>query len=103
MEKTAAGVPVHEPKQDCQPPIFCMSEIVLALGLVVPGEDDGAAPGEGVAVALCVEFEWPPHPATAAQAAKVKTTRLGRNRFFSFSILGNSLRVGLTSDVLYSL
>jgi hypothetical protein len=57
MEKTAAGVPVQEPKQDCQPPIFCMSEIVLALGLVVPGEGDGAGPGEGAAVALCIEFE----------------------------------------------
>ena len=101
MEKTAAGVPVQEPKQFCQPVSFCMSEIVLALGLVVPGEGEGV--GEGAAIVLCVDAEWPPHPASAVHAAKLKMTRLGRNRFFSFSILGNSLRVGLTRDVLYSL
>jgi hypothetical protein len=88
MEKTAAGVPVHEPKQVCHPPAFCMSGIVFALGLDVPGEGDGPGEGEGAAVALCVDVAWPPHPAIAAQAAKVKTTRLGRIRFFSFSIWG---------------
>jgi hypothetical protein len=88
MEKTAAGVPVHEPKQDCQPPIFCMSGMVFALGLAVPGEGDGPGEGEGAAAALCVDVAWPPHPATAPHVAKVKTTRLGRNRFFSFSIWG---------------
>jgi hypothetical protein len=30
----------------------------------------------------------PPHPAIAVEAARVKTTRLGRSRFFSFSIRG---------------
>jgi hypothetical protein len=88
MEKTAAGVPVQDPKQFCQPVSFCISEIVLALGLVVPGEGDGAGEGEGAAIALCVDAVWPPHPATAADAARLKTTRLGRNRFFSFSIWG---------------
>jgi hypothetical protein len=86
MEKTAAGVPVQEPKQFCQPVSFCMSEIVLALGLAVLAE----GVGEGAAIALCVDAVWPPHPATAAHAAKLNATRLGRNRFFSFSILGNS-------------
>jgi hypothetical protein len=89
MEKTAAGVPVHEPKQDCQPPIFCISGIVFALGLAAPGVGDAPGDGEGAAVAFCI-VACPPHPAIAAVAAKVKTTRLGRNRFFSFSILGNS-------------
>jgi hypothetical protein len=82
-----------------------MSEIVLALGLVVLGEGDGAGLGEGAAVALCVGAVWPPHPATATHVEKVIMTRLGRNRFFSFSIFGNSLRVDkiLTDDVLCSL
>src|SRR5690349_11896835 len=104
MEKTAAGVPVHEPKQDCQPPIFCMSGMVFALGFAVPGEGDAAGEGEGAVVALCVDVPWPPHPATAAQAAKVKTTRLGRNRFFSFSMRGTlSANTGLTGGVYGSL
>jgi hypothetical protein len=105
MEKTAAGVPVHEPKQDCQPPIFCISGIVFALGLALPGEGDDPGDGEGAAVALCGAVACPPHPATAAQAVKVKTTRLGRNRFFSFSILGNSPsgKIFETGDVLCSL
>jgi hypothetical protein len=88
MEKTAAGVPVHEPKQVCQPVSFCMSEIVFALGLVVPGEGDGTGAGEGDTAAFCGVVACPPHPATVAQAAKLITTRLGRNRFFSFSIWG---------------
>jgi hypothetical protein len=93
MEKTAAGVPVHAPKQDCQPPIFCILGIVFALGLLVPGVGDDPGEGEGGVIVLCMELPWPPHPAIVAQAAKVKTTRLGRNRFFSFSIRG-TLRVG---------
>ena len=80
MEKTAIGVPVHEPKHDRQPLMLCISGIVFALGLV---EGDG----EGAVIALCIE-PWPPHPATAAQAANVMTIKLGRNRFFSFSISG---------------
>ncbi|HEX3092557.1 MAG TPA: hypothetical protein VHW72_08055 [Candidatus Angelobacter sp.] len=84
MEKTAIAVPVHEPKQDRQPPMLCISGIVFALGLV---EGDG----EGAAIALCIE-PWPPHPATAAQAANIKTTRLERNTFFNLAILGDFLR-----------
>lgn len=81
-----------------------MSGMVFALGLVVLGDGDGAGLGEGAAVALCVDAVWPPHPATAAQVAKVMTTRLGRNRFFNFSIGGTlSEQQDLTGDVLYSL
>jgi hypothetical protein len=83
MEKTAIAVPVHEPKHDRQPPMLCISGIVFALGLVE---------GEGAAVAPCIEVPWPPHPATAAQAANVKITRLERNTFSNFAIVGNFLR-----------
>jgi hypothetical protein len=84
MEKFAAGVPLQDPKQVCQPPSFCMSGIVLALGLAGFG-----APGAGLGEAIAFDVdECPPHPATAAHAAKVKTTRLGRSRFFNFSIWG---------------
>jgi hypothetical protein len=95
MEKIAAGVPLQDPKQFCQPPSFCMSEMVLALGLLelvgvgdAPGVGDALGEGLGEATAFDADTTWPPHPATVAQVAKVKTTRLGRNRFFNFSIWG---------------
>jgi hypothetical protein len=96
MEKTAIGVPVHDPKHDRQPLMLCMSGIVFALGLV---EGDG----EGAVIALCIE-SWPPHPAIAAQTANVKITRLERNTFLNFAIMGNFLRRQVfTGDVLRSL
>src|SRR6266571_4151477 len=89
MEKTAAGVPVHEPKQDCQPVSFWMSGMVVALGLL--GEDEPGL-GLGAAMAMDVGAACPPHPASAERPVKTVMTRLGRNRFFSFSIRG-TLRV----------
>jgi len=74
---------VQEPKHGRQPPMLCISGIVFALGLV---EGDG----EGAIIALCIE--WPPHPATAAQTANVNITRLERNTFLKFAILGNFLQ-----------
>jgi hypothetical protein len=109
MEKTAAGAPAQESTQVCHPVSFCMSEITWALlGAPLVGVGLGLAPGLGAGFAplAVVEDEdaiLPPHPAITVEAARVKTTRLGRNRFFIFSILGNSLRVRLTGDVLYSL
>jgi hypothetical protein len=98
-EKTAAGAPAQESTQVCHPVSFCMLEITWALlGAPPVGVGLGLAPGLGAgfapfAVADDEEAILPPHPAIAAHAAKVKMTRLGRNRFFNFSILGNSLRV----------
>jgi hypothetical protein len=86
MEKTALGVPVHEPKHGRQPLMFCISGIVFALGL-------GVGEGEGAVIALCIE-PWPPHPATAAQAANIKITRLERNTFFNFAIFGGTFSGG---------
>jgi hypothetical protein len=105
MEKTAAGVPLQDPKQFCQPPSFCMSEMVLALGLLeLVGVGDALGEGLGEATAFDADTTWPPHPATVAQVAKLKTTRLGRSRFFNFSIWGTlSERLDLTGDVLCSL
>jgi hypothetical protein len=101
MEKTAGGVPVHAPKQDCQPVSFWMSDMVVPLGLL--GEDEPGL-GLGTAVAMDVGAACPPHPASAESPARVTMTRLGRNRFFSFSIRGTLLRVqDLTGGVLYSL
>jgi hypothetical protein len=94
MEKTAIAVPVHEPKHDRQPPLLCISGIVFALGLV---EGDG----EGAGIAPCIEVPWPPHPATAAHAANAKITRLERNTFFKFAILGNFLRRQSCSRVTF--
>jgi hypothetical protein len=95
MEKTAAGAPAQESTQVCHPVSFCMSEITWALLGVPPvGVGLGLAPGLGAGVALLatgVDDEdaiLPPHPAIAIEAARVKTTRLGRSRFFSFSIRG---------------
>jgi hypothetical protein len=99
MEKTAAGAPAQLSTHVCQPVSFCMSEITCALLGVPPvGVGLGLAPGLGAgfaafAVAVDDDAILPPHPAIAVEAARVKTTRLGRNRFFNFSILGNSLRV----------
>jgi hypothetical protein len=95
MEKTAAGAPAQESTQVCHPVSFCMSEITWALLGVPPvGVGLGLAPGLGAGAALFatgVDDEdaiLPPHPAIAIEAARVKTTRLGRSRFFSFSIRG---------------
>jgi hypothetical protein len=96
MEKTAAGAPAHARTQVCHPVSFCMSGITWALlGALLVGV--GLAPGAGFAASGVgiddAVTDFPPHPATAAQAAKVKTTRLGRSSFFNSFILGNSLRV----------
>jgi len=99
MEKTAAGAPAQESTQVCHPVSFCMSEIIWALLGVPPvGVGLGLAPGLGagfapLAVADDDEAILPPHPATAVEAARAKTTRLGRSSFFSSFILGNSFRV----------
>jgi hypothetical protein len=94
MEKTADGAPAQESTHVCHPVSFCMSGITWAL-LGVPPVGVGLGLGAGFApFAIGVEEEdavLPPHPANAAQAARVNTTRLGRSSFFSFSILGNSL------------
>jgi hypothetical protein len=106
MEKTAAGAPAQERTQVCQPVSFCIFAMIWALlgapdpgvglGLgLAPGLGEGVGPGLEEAL-VAVEPEalvCPPHPANAAQTAKVKTTRLGRSSFFSSFILGNSLRV----------
>ena len=96
MEKTAAGAPAQERTQVCHPVSFCMSGITWALLGVVPpvGVGLGLAPGLGAGFApfaMDVEDEdaiLPPHPVNAAQAARVKTTRLGRSSFFSSFIWG---------------
>jgi len=70
-----------------------MSGITCAL---LVGVGVGLAPGLGVGsgfVALGIGAadavaECPPHPESAAQAARVKTTRLGRSSFFSSFIWG---------------
>jgi hypothetical protein len=91
MEKTASGVPAQEAKQVSQPGSFCMSGTVVELG---PGLGVGDALGDGAARTLVFDADCPPHPASAAQAARVrKKTRLERRRSFSFFILGNSFRV----------
>jgi hypothetical protein len=92
MEKTAAGAPAQESTQVCHPVSFCMSEITWAL-LGAPLVGVGLAPGLGVGFAplAVVDDEdaiLPPHPAITVEAARVKTTRLGRSRFFSFCIWG---------------
>jgi hypothetical protein len=94
MEKTAAGAPAQESTQVCHPVSFCMSGITWALLGVPPvGVGLGLAPGLGagfapLAVADDDDAILPPHPAIAIEAAKIKTTRLGRSRFFSFSMRG---------------
>jgi len=99
MEKTAAGAPAQERVQVCHPVSFCMSEITCALlGAPPIGVGLGLAPGLGagfaaLAVAADDDAMLPPHPAIAIEAARVKTTRLGRSSFFSVFILGNSFRV----------
>jgi len=98
MEKTAAGAPAQERAQVCHPVSFCMSGITWALvgaplvgvGLGLAGEPGAGSVTVGPDDAVA---DFPPHPATAAQAARVKTTRLGRSSFFNSFILGNSLRV----------
>jgi hypothetical protein len=91
MEKTADGVPAQEEEQVSHPESFWMSGIVLEFGLL----GVGAVPGVGAAAEPGADAVCPPHPASAAKgAAKLKTTRLGRNRFFNFSIVGNSFRSG---------
>jgi hypothetical protein len=101
MEKTAAGAPAQESTQVCQPVSFCIFAMVWALlgapdpgvglGLgLAPGLGEGVGPGLEEAL-VAVEPEalvCPPHPANAAQTAKVKTTRLGRSSFFSSFISG---------------
>ena len=93
MEKTAPGAPAHARTQVCHPVSLCMSGITWALGGALVGVGLGLAgePGAG-SVAVGPDdavADFPPHPATAAQAARVKTTRLGRSSFFSSFILGN--------------
>ena len=73
-----------------------MSEITWALlGAPVPGVGVGLglAPGLGAGFAplAVVDDEdaiLPPHPAITVEAARVKMTRLGRSRFFSFCMRG---------------
>jgi hypothetical protein len=94
MEKTAAGAPAQESTQVCHPVSFCMSGITWALlGVPLVGVGLGLAPGLGVGFAplAVVDDEdaiLPPHPAIAIEAARVKTTRLGRSSFFSFCMRG---------------
>jgi len=93
MEKTAAGAPAQESTQVCHPVSFCMSEITWALlGAPLVGVGLGLAPGLGAGFALAVVDDedaiLPPHPAITVEAARVKTTRLGRSRFFSFCMRG---------------
>jgi len=105
MEKTAAGAPAQESTQVCHPVSFCMSEITWAL----LGVGLGLAPGLGAGLELLAVVDdedaiLPPHPASIAQTAKVKTTRLGHSSFFSFCIRGTlSECQDLDGDVLRSL
>jgi hypothetical protein len=96
MEKTAAGAPAQERTQVCHPVSFCMSGITWAL-VGAPLVGVGLAPGAGFDASGVgpddAVADFPPHPASATQAARVKTTRLGRSSFFTSFILGNSLRV----------
>jgi hypothetical protein len=110
MEKTAAGAPAQLSTHVCHPVSFCISEITCALlGAPPVGVGLGLAPGLGAgfapfAVADDDDAIEPPHPAIVIEAARVKTTRLGRSRFFNSFIWGTlSEWLNLTGDVLWSL